>query len=62
MRNSWANQLLLPPEGSFNQGNLKCKNTNSYLQPQAPKKGCVRFLERKGQNRLYFSSLAFGWE
>lgn len=31
-RNSWENQLLLPPGGSFNRTNLKCKITNSYLQ------------------------------
>lgn len=38
-RNSWANQLLLPPEGSFNRADLKCKNTNSYLHPTGSEEG-----------------------
>lgn len=56
-RNSWANQLLLPPEGSFNRANLECKNTNSYCQRAGSEDG-----ERKEGGKAACLFLSSEWE
>lgn len=62
-RNSWENQLLLPPGGSFNRTNLKCKITNSYLQPTGSEERIEYGLWKEGgKNPLYFSFFGVGGE
>lgn len=62
-RNSWENQLLLHPGGSFNRTNLKCKITNSYLQPTGSEERIEYGLWKEGgKNPLYFSFFGVGGE
>lgn len=59
-RNSWAKQLLLPPEGSFNRADLKCKNTNSYLRPTGSEEGVEYGFWKEGGKIAFF--LSSEWE
>lgn len=60
-RNSWENQWLLPPGGSFNRTNLKCKITNSYLQPTGSEERIEYGLWKEG-GKIAYVFLSSGWE
>lgn len=60
-RNSWENQLLQPPGGSFNRTNLKCKITNSYLQPTGSEERIEYGLWKEG-GKIPCIFLSSGWE
>lgn len=60
-RNSWEKQLLLPPGASFNRTNLKCKITNSYLQPTISEEKIEYVLWKEG-GEIPCIFLYSGWE